>query len=88
MQAVSVSRDLRDKYDRIIRAGEEQYRLAGYYADTTRRTHLLNALVAFAQAWAIADTACTIGPANHYGAWATRRGHAGGWQSTARAGLG
>jgi|SRR5215831_2738674 len=63
MPAANTSRDLRDKFDRIIRDGNQQY----------REGRLLDALVTYAQCWAIADTAATCAPSRQYADWSLRR---------------
>jgi len=63
MQAASVSRDLRDKFDRIIRDGNQQY----------REGKLLDALVTYAQCWAIADCGATWAPSRQYADWSLKR---------------
>jgi len=78
MQALSVSRDLRDKYDRIIRDGNQQY----------REGRLLDSLVTYAQCWAIADTACTIAPPRQYADWSLKRQVAANTISVVRKALG
>jgi hypothetical protein len=63
MQSVTVSRDLRERFDRIIRDGNQQY----------REGRLLDALVTYVQCWTIADTAATIVPSRHYADWSLKR---------------
>lgn len=63
MQALTVSRDLRDKFDRIIRDGNQQY----------REGKLLDALVTYVQCWTIADMAATIAPSRQYADWSLKR---------------
>jgi len=63
MQAVTVTRDLRERFDRIIRDGNQQY----------REGRLIDALVTYVQCWTIADMAATIAPARQYADWSLRR---------------
>ena len=87
MQAVSVSRDLAEKFERIMRDGREQWSLSQNAAPTReiKLDFLLNAYKAFAQAWAVADVAALLAPANQYARWSDRRQQAGVHLITVRA---
>jgi len=63
MQALSVSRDLRDRFDRVIRDGNQQY----------REGRLLDSLVTYTECFTIADIGATIAPARQYADWSLKR---------------
>src|SRR5215831_4910445 len=76
MQAVSVSRDLRDKFERLVRDGHAAFVLEGNAPKRdvqAKLGHLQAAIVAYAQAWTVADVACTLAPSSQYAAWSDRR---------------
>jgi len=85
MQAISVSRDLREKFERIVRDGREAYTLAKRQADTAPRlADLARAEVLFAQAWAVADVAITLAPSGQYTRWQDLRSEAFRYQNACR----
>ena len=85
MQAAFVSRELKQKFERIVRDGNEQYELAGRAPSRALALdHLKVAEVAFAQASIVADIAAAYAPTTAYRGWLDRRSQASQWQKLAR----
>ena len=88
MQAASVSRDLKERFERILRDAREQYDLAGRApSQALTLDHLRAAEVHYAQAWVVADLGAQLAPASSYRAWSDRRSSAGGAQKAVRQGF-